>query len=167
MKKKILFTALLICAPVLASANDAPDASKVRDVLNYYHNGSTVTLVDYKLCKSIAKEGENKNECAEAIEGSSIEKGSKVYLWMNFLVPGDDTEKANVLVQYKYKGKTMDTSDLTMPQSIRYRTWRSLPTKKTGDWQVSIEQEKETGFVNVETIAFSVVDATEGTAAAQ
>ena len=167
MKKKILFTALLMCVPALASANEAPDANKVRDVLNYYHSGSAVTLVEYKLCSGIVKEGEDKNECAEVIEGTSLEKGSKVYLWMNFFVPGDNTEKTNVLVQYKYKGMTKDTSDLTMRQAIRYRTWRLLPTKKTGDWEVSIEQENEAGFTNVDTVAFSVVDPVEAPAEAQ
>jgi len=161
MKKKILFTALLMCVPALASANDAPDANKVREVLNYYHSGSAVTLVEYKLCSGIVKEGEDKNECAEVIEGSSLEKRSKVYLWMNYFVPGDHTEKANVLLQYKYKGKAMDGTELSMPQSVRYRTWRLLPTRKSGDWQISIEQENENGYSNIDTISYSVVDPSE------
>jgi len=166
MKKKILMALLLMSAPSLALAGDAPDANKVKEVLNYYHNGSTVTLVDYKLCAAIGKDGAAKNECAEVIESTQIEKGSKAYLWMNFLVPGDQTEKANVLVQFKYKGKAMDGAEIQMPQSIRYRTWKRLPTKKSGDWQVSIEQENEAGFTNIDTLAFSVVDSSETTSPA-
>ena len=124
-------------------------------------------LVNYKLCSSIAKEGKDKNECTEVIEDANIEKGSKAYLWMNFLVPGDDIEKTNVLVQFKYKGKAMNTSEIPMPQSIRYRTWRTLPTKKPGDWQVSIEQENETGFTSIDSIAFTVVDSSEAIAGTQ
>jgi hypothetical protein len=164
MKKQIMIAALLMVMPSLAWAGDTMDAGKVRDVLNYYHSGSNVILVDYKLCSNIAKEGENKNECAEVIEGNSIEKRSKVYLWMNFFVPGDQTEKANVLLQYKYKGKAMDGTELSMPQSVRYRTWRLLPTRKSGDWQVSIEQENEAGFSNIDTISYSVVDPAENAA---
>lgn len=159
MKKAVLVALLLAGMPAASWAGDRPSADTVRQVMDYYHNGSDVTLVEHKLCSDIVQEGENKNECGEMVSGSSVEAGSKVYLWMNFLVPGDTTEKANVLVQFKYKGKTVSTTETSMPQAIRYRTWRLLPTSKSGNWQISIEQEKADGYTSVETINYSVTEA--------
>ncbi len=160
MIRKIIYVLSIVAiAPAAVWAEGSIDTAKVREVLNYYHQGDTATLVEYKFCSGIVKEGENKNECEGEIDGSSIAAGSKAYLWMNFMIPGDDTEKANILVQYKYKGLTMDTNTLTMPQSIRYRTWRIVPTRKSGDWEVSVQQENESGFTAVETLSYKVVDA--------
>lgn len=158
MKKTFLFALLLAGMPAASWAGDRPSADSVRQVMDYYHTGSDVTLLEYKLCRDIAREGENKHECSEVVDGNTIEAGSKVYFWMNFLVPGDTTENANVLVQFKHKGRAISTYETPMPQTIRYRTWRLLPTNKTGDWQVAIEQEKADGYTAVETIGYSVVE---------
>lgn len=158
MKKIVLTVVLLACAPALVWAGEKPDANTVRQVMNYYHSGSDVTLIEHKICTEIASEGELKNECSAVVDGSSVEEGSKVYFWMNFLVPGDEAEGANVLVQFKYKGKAVSTYETSMSQAIRYRTWRLLPTNKAGSWQVSIEQEKTDGYTSIETINYSVVE---------
>jgi len=162
MKKKltnILLLAAFLC-PTLALAADV-DGNKVKEVMEYYHNGKTIVLVESVFCSEIAKEGDMKNECATPVDPKSIVKGSKTYVWMNFFVPGDDVDKANVLVQYKHKGRAIDSSEISMSQSIRYRTWRRLATQKEGDWQISIEQENENGYVNLGTLDYTVVDSVE------
>jgi len=148
----------MVLMPAVAWAGDAPDLDTVKRVLDYYHNGNTVTLVEYKFCSEIVKEGENKNECADTIDAAAIEKGSKAYLWMNFIVPGDNTEKANVLVQYLRKGMAMKTSEIQMPQSLRYRTWRQLPTKNAEAWSIAISQETQEGYKKIGNIDFTVVE---------
>jgi len=157
MKRKFVFL-LMLLMPAIAWAGDAPDVDTIKRVLDYYHNGSSVTLVEYKFCSEIVKEGENKNECADSVDAAAIEKGNKTYLWMNFLVPGDDTEKTNVLVQYIRKGMAMKTSEIHMPQSMRYRTWRLLPTQKADTWSVSISQEAKAGYEKIGNIDFTVVE---------
>ena len=168
--KRIMMTVMLLMAmPVAAQAADgAPDANTVKQVLSYYQNGKLITLVDYKFCTEIEKEGDNRNECAEVVDGNQIEKGSKVYLWLNFFVPGDDTEKANVLLQFKHKGTALDSKEVSVSQAIRYRTWRTIPTGKSGGWTIPVKQEGEAGYVDIDDISYTVVEpmAEPGTAAA-
>ena len=148
----------LILTPAIALADTASDADIVKKAMDYYHNGEAAVLIDYKFCSEIIKEGENKNECAEVVDAAAIAEDSKVYLWMNFFVPGDKAEKVHAMVQYGWKGRVMDNSDITLSQSFRYRTWRLIPTKKAGDWTVSVEQEGESAFMNLAKFSYTVAE---------
>lgn len=168
MKNKVtaMLLSLFIFVPALAFAGETT-SDKVKEVMDYYHTGKTVVLVDSRFCSEIGKEGDLKNECAVPADAKAVAKGSRVFFWMNFFVPGDDADHSNVLVQFKYKGKAIDSSEVSMSQSIRYRTWLRLPSQKEGEWQISIEQENEDGYVNLETLDYTVVDSAESTAADQ
>ena len=78
---------------------------------------------------------------------------------MNFFVPG--TEKANVLVQFKYKGKAIKSDEMSLSNAIRYRTWKTLATKKTGQWEIAIEQETADGYRSVANLSYTVVEKAE------
>ena len=152
------YYSLLLLAPFAmpAIAAEAPSAAEVRKVMQYYQDGSDVTLVESKFCTDVEKSGENKNECSEEISASTIEEGSKPLLWMNFFVPGN--EAANVLVQFKYKGKALNSDEMTLGNAIRYRTWKRLSTSKAGPWEVAIEQETADGYRPVATLSYTVVE---------
>lgn len=167
IKRINILAAMLLLLPALGWAEGTSDADTVKKALAYYHEGKDIVLVDYKFCTLINKEGENKNNCAEVVDGKTIVKGNKVYLWMNFFVPGDDTKKVKTLVQFSRKGKVMVSKTLSVSQSIRYRTWRQMPTKTVGDWKIAIEQEGEEAFSNIANLDYTVVDAPEETAVAQ
>lgn len=140
-------------------AADKPTQDEVRKVMSYYHDGSEVILVDSMLCEEISKSGENKNECDKPMADGPIPLNKSGYLWMNFLVPGND--KANLLVQFKYKNRALDSDELKVSSAIRYRTWKRLQTSKSGDWVVTVEQETADGYVPVATINYTVADAAE------
>jgi len=159
MKQKIIWVALALLLPGMAWAADKPTTETVKSVLNYYHTGQEVILLESKLCTEIIKDGENKNECSGELSTQQVSKGQKVFLWMNYFIPGDTIEKATVLMQFSRKGKVFNSRELSMPQSIRYRTWRLLSTRKTGDWSVNIEQEQENGYLSLGTVNYSVVEA--------
>ena len=142
MKRSIkVLLAVLMCLPAVAWADGMSDADTVKKAMTYYHDGEAAVLIDYKFCSEIIKEGDNRNECAEVVDAQSIAEDSKVYLWMNFFVPGDNVDKVHAMVQFGWKGRVMDNADISLSQSFRYRTWRLVQTKKAGDWSVSIEQE--------------------------
>ncbi len=61
----------------------------------------------------------------------------------------------------------MDNADISLSQSFRYRTWRLVPTKKAGDWTVSVEQEGADAFMNLAKFDYTVTEALEVSAAAE
>jgi hypothetical protein len=160
MRKNILLAlSALLCMPVLASAADAPSVDTVRQVMAYYHTGSDAVLVESKLCRDIAHEGANKNECVGEITDGKIARGEKAYIWMNFFVPGDDAGKRNFLVQFSRKGQVMKSNQLSMNQAIRYRTWYLLRTGTEGSWDISVSQERANDFLKLGDMSYSVVEA--------
>lgn len=155
------YYSLLLLAPFAlpAFAAEPPTAAEVRKVMQYYQDGTDVTLVESKFCSGVEKSGENKNECSAEVPANTIFQGDKSLLWMNFFVPGD--EKANVLIQFKYKGKAIKSDEMTLSSAVRYRTWRSLATKKSGSWEVAIEQEMDDGYRTVANLNYTVVEKPE------
>jgi len=148
MKKLLLLLALLILAPGLALAK--PDASVAKEVLDYYLKGSEVVLLEYNFCASIQN-----TQCIDPVDPTALAKGSEAYLWMNFMVP--KTVKSILFIQFKYKERTMLTSDdVTLQDSIGYRTWIQVPTDKIGDWDVVVEQERAQRYQGITTLAYSV-----------
>ncbi|MDH5784720.1 MAG: hypothetical protein OEZ16_03825 [Chromatiales bacterium] len=155
------YYSLLLLAPFTAPAfaADPPSPAEVRKVMQYYQDGSDVMLVESKFCTEVEKAGDNKNECAEEINATTIEEGSRPLVWMNFFVPGSDS--ANVLIQFKHKGKALKSDEMSLSNAIRYRTWKSLPTSKTGPWEIAVEQETAEGYRPVTTLSYSVVEKVE------
>jgi len=156
---RMIALSAIMAAPLPAMAADAPSADAVRQVMSYFHNGSDVILVDAKLCKEVAKEGDNKNECTEEISGNKVTQGDKVYVWLNFFVPGDDADARNVLVQFSSKGMVQQSHSLHMKQTTRYRIWYRLPTKRVGDWDVITSQEKADSYLKLGGLSYSVEEA--------
>lgn len=157
-----IYYSLLLAAPFAmpAFASEAPTTAEVQKVMQYYQTGTNVVLVESKFCTEVEKAGDNKNECAAEVDASTIEQGSKPpLLWMNFFVPGE--EKANLLVQFKYKGKAIKSDEMTLSNALRYRTWRSLTTSKPGAWEIAIEQEMADGYRPVATLNYTVVEKAE------
>lgn len=152
-------TLALVCAALFAlplQAAEKPSGDEVKRVMTYYSEGSEAVLVESKYCKSIEKSGANKNECAEVLADGAIPSKESGYLWMNFLVPG--SEKVNMLVQFKHKGRVLDSDEVKMSSAMRYRTWKRLQTHKAGEWEVSIEQETENGYAPIANLKYTVAD---------
>lgn len=156
---RIIALSAILAAPLPALAADAPSADAVRQVMSYFHDGSDAILVDAKLCKEIAKEGDNKNECTEEVPGNKVNQGDQVYVWLNFFVPGDNADARNVLVQFSSKGMVQQSHTLHMKQTTRYRIWYRLPTKRTGDWEVIASQEKADSYEKLGSLAYTVEEA--------
>jgi hypothetical protein len=159
MKKTCLVGFLLICLPALILAQDRPAPKEARKVIDYYYNGKGkgAILMDFKLCEEIPEKGEGKYECKREITGGKIRKGQEVFLWMSFLVPAGD--KAEILLQFKRKEKVRKVLPISLSGSPRYRTWKKVPTDKTGDWKVSVVQEMEERDLDLGELEFSVVEA--------
>lgn len=147
----------LFTLPALAA--DKPTTAEVKKVMDYYRDGSDAILVDSMLCEEIEKSGENKNECAKPLGNGPVPLHKNGYMWMNFLVPGND--KVNLLVQFKYKNRALDSDEIKLSNAIRYRTWKRLQTSKSGDWVVTIEQETENGYTPVATLNYTVAEEAE------
>lgn len=145
--KKLVILALLLVVPSLAMAK--PDGATAKKVLDYYLNGSEVVLLDYQFCSDIKD-----TECIGPVDPKALTNGSSAYLWMNFMVP--KPVKSTLFIQFKRKGRTMLTSEISMQDSIGYRTWIPLPTDKSGDWSIVVEEEKDSGYEAVSELAYTI-----------
>lgn len=152
MKKIVLVAILLLVVPVVSFAAPTPEAAK--QVLDHYWSGSTPLLVDYKFCSEISKEGENKNECVTEVDPSAIAKGDKVFLWMNYMVPKNTAYNISVLITRKNRPEK--TRDMSITSSLRYRTWTTLPTVKTGEHSIQVDQEVDDNFTTLKNLTYQV-----------
>ncbi len=152
--KKLWMTAIaaLLTAPAIAA--EKPSSDEVQRVMEYYQSGDEVVLAQQVLCGEVAKEGDNKNQCVAVIEPAVMKEGDRNLVWMNFMVPG--SESAKILVQFHYKGRVLSSKELTLSNAIRYRTWLSAPSSKTGEWTVSVEQELADGYAKVGEMSYTV-----------
>ncbi len=158
MKKVFILSILLAYLPTMSFAQDKPSSDEVRKVVQYYFNGKGqgAILMDFNLCQIIHKEGARKNECKLGIANKKIKKGQEVFLWLNFLVPVGD--EAEVLLEYKRKEKVRKIQNISIPKSFRYRTWRKIPTNKSGNWTINIFQEADDKDLDLGSLKYSVVD---------
>ena len=142
-----------------ALAVDVPSAAETKKVLDFYYNGQGqgVVLFETLLCKEIAKEGDNKNNCSEVITNGTATKGEAVNLWMAYLVPNGE-ENQNIIVQFEHKGVTRMVKNIQINGSIRYRTWRKISFNKTGSWTAKIFHEKGDDTILLNSVNITVVD---------
>ena len=147
LKKTLLLLALLTLIPGMAMAK--PDGATAKSVLDYYFNGSDVVLLEYNFCASIQD-----TECVNPVDPKAVASGTEAFLWMNFMVPKPVV--SNLFIQFQRKGRTLVTSEVTIQDSIGYRTWIPLPTDKSGDWKVVVEQEKAQGYEGVTNLAYTI-----------
>ena len=142
----------------VASAQ-APSPMEVKKVLDYYYQGQTQPpiLVDLKLCESIFKEGDEKNNCENVIDVNSITNGTSANIWMNFLVPKDTT--ASILIQLNQKGITRATRNTSISGSFRYRTWKKVTFNRTGDWTLKVFYENEDDVQELYSATLNVKEA--------
>lgn len=159
MKRLGLLAFLLLCLPAILLAQEKPAPAEAKKVIDYYYQGKDqgAVLVAHKLCAQIYEEGPFKYECQEVVTGEQIEKDREVFLWMSYLVPVGD--KPDIIIHYKRNNKVRSVQNLELPGSIRYRTWKKIPTEKLGDWEVSILQELADTDLKLGEIKYSVVEA--------
>jgi len=120
-----------------------PTPTEALKFLDYYYTGQGqgAVLADIKLCKEIAKEGDEKNNCAEEVS-SPLTKGEKYYLWMLYVAPqGDRVE--DILVQFNHSGITHSTKKVSVNGSFRYRTWKTFKLTSSGTWDIKILHPKD------------------------
>ncbi len=115
--------------------------------------------MERKLCQEIPEKGAEKYECKGEITDRRVKKGQKVFLWMNFLVPAGD--QAEILLQFQRKDRVRRVLPVSLSGSPRYRTWKKIPTDKTGNWKVSFVQEMEDADLNLGEFEFSVFEGKE------
>jgi hypothetical protein len=155
MKKAFLLLFITVLTTSL-SALDRPNTLEVKKVIDYYKHGkdSGVILVESMLCRAIHRDGPNKHNAKDVVSHTSFKKGEKIYLWMNFLVP--EHTKANIHFEYRRKGKARQISELLISTATRYRSWKIVPTNKTGTWEVLISQELANKDIELTKITYTV-----------
>lgn len=154
MKQITLLSTLLLVFTSFVSAAPSPDLT--RQVLDHYWSGDSPVLVEYKFCSEIAKEGENKNQCAVEADPAAIAKGDKVFLWMNYMVPKDTAQNISVLITRNSRPEK--TRDLKVTGSLRYRAWTTLPTDKSGTYAIQVDHEINDSFTALEKLGYTVAE---------
>jgi len=161
MKKQFFGLLFFITLPILLTAQSRPTPDEASKVIDYYLNGSSmgVVLLDYKLCRTIVK-----NECSTVVTSNTdlsgpkshyyLNKDQKIYLWMKFMVPLKD--KAKISIHYKKKRKIVKSIETVLSGSLRYRSWKIVPTENKGNWEVVIQQEIEKKVLSLGIINFTV-----------
>lgn len=156
MKKLIIIAAIITFIPALVIAVEKPSSKETKKVMDYYNTGKGrgAVLVDYILCQEMGKEEESKNECIRPLSGNVIKAGDEVYLWMNFMIPVDDT--ANIYLTYTRNNRIRNTQQIKLNSAFRYRTWKKITTDKAGQWTIQIFQELEDKDIDLGSITYEV-----------
>ena len=139
--RAIVLGLLLSLTPVLASAADRPTPEEARKVLDYIYNGKgqAPVLVDVKVCRDIAKDGDNKGSCVDEVTGP-LKKGESAYVWLLFMAAdGDNAKKATV--QFEVDGATAASKNMSIPGQQRSRTWYKHAFNKAGTWKIKVTLE--------------------------
>lgn len=148
--------AVFAIAPVAVAA-EVPSPNEANKVVEYYYSDAKEpVLMEFKICEAIHEDGDEKNNCKGELASGDIPEGTKAYLWMKFLVPGDAAP--GILMQLNHKGITRDTYSRNLTGSVRYRTWHSVEFSKAGDWDIQIFYEGED---DVKELYSSTVKVTE------
>lgn len=157
MRQLFLAVIISMLVPVAVGAQQQPTGEEASRVVNYYFNGQGygAVLMESRLCREVAEEGKYKNECVNPVTDNRVKKGEDVNLWMKFLVPEGD--QASILISFSIDGRVRKVSKTSISGSIRWRTWKAVPTYRTGDWSVVILQEMADQDVQLGTMAYTVV----------
>ena len=154
MKKKIalLSFALTFCNFLIffnSNVMAAPEAEKIREVVDYFYNGQKEgpVLIDSKLCKSIKD-----LECQDQLESNTTSLGEPVKVWMQFFVPKGDMYD-DIFVEYKQNGIPRNLKAHKVAGSIRYRLVDTYKPDKIGDWTVTIKR----GSKSLKILSFKVM----------
>lgn len=145
-----------------AMAQDKPTAGEARKVIDYYYHGKGqgAVLMDLQTCEGVGLEaGPQKNECLKNIDPGQIQIGQELQVWMNFLVPVDDT--AEIIVSFSRKDKVRHTANVKLTGATRFRTWKRIPTDKAGLWTLTIIQELEDRDLELGRLQYKVSEATQ------
>ena len=154
MKKKIalLSFALTFCNFLIFfnfNAMAAPEAKKIREVVDYFYNGQKEgpVLTDSKLCKNIKG-----HECQEQLESNTISVGESAKVWMQFLVPKGELYD-DIFVEYKHNSIPRNLQAHKVEGSIRYRLVDTYKPDKIGEWTVTIKRgSKSLKILNLKVI---------------
>ena len=161
---KRLSIALMVSLLVfgMAWAEEKPTPDEARKVIDYYYHGKGkgAILMDTTICEKVGQEeGPDKNECLNSVNPGQIQQNQEVHLWMNYLVPLNDT--ADIILAFSRKGKVRRTANIKLAGASRYRTWKKIPTDKAGQWTVSILQELEDQDLELGSMQFTVTAASQ------
>ncbi len=156
MKKLIAISIIVALIPTMGFALDKPSSQETKKVMDYYNEGigNGAVLVDFNLCTEMGKEEETKNNCIQPLSDVDILLGQEVYLWMNFMIPVDDT--ANVFITYTRNNRIRKTQATTLKSAFRYRTWKKIATNKPGQWTIKIFQEVEDKDIDLGSLTYVV-----------
>lgn len=146
----------------MAWGEEKPTPDEARKVIDYYYHGKGkgAVLMDLAICEKVGQEeGPDKNECLDSVNPGQIQQGQELHLWMNYLVPLNDS--ADIILAFSRKGKVRRTANIKLGGATRYRTWKRIPTDKAGQWTVSILQELEDQDLELGSMQFTVAAPTQ------
>lgn len=158
MKKWIILIVMIALMPALGIAVERPSSQEAKKVMDYYSHGkgNGAVIVDAVFCTEVAKEGEYKNDCVQSVSTNDIKVGDAVNLWMNFMVPANDT--ADIFITYTRNQRIRHTQKLALKGAFRYRTWKKIVTNKPGKWTIQIYQEVGDEDMDLGILTYNVVE---------
>ncbi|MCI0669015.1 MAG: hypothetical protein L0Y64_01000 [Myxococcaceae bacterium] len=150
--RSVLLSMLLLAAPGLAQegAKAPPEATRVKPpspeaVTAFWDfwfrgQGGGVVLADAKLCLEVARDGQDRNQCARELPAEGVPTNTVVFAWQAYLVPQGDTID-DITVQL-FHGETLrETRDVKLKgDGIRARNWTGLRLTRSGAWRVVIRR---------------------------
>jgi hypothetical protein len=151
---QILVAATITVSTVARAEPPNPDEAKKVYEFVEHGQGQGIVLEDARLCAEIPKNGEHRSECTQELT-DGIPAGSKIYVWVAYLVPKGDTV-ADVSVQVKQDDKVRETKDLDKLEGHGYlaHTWTMFTARKAGLWSAVIAR----GDKTLKTLTIKVGD---------
>lgn len=158
MKKLIIAIVMVALLPAAGIAVERPSSQEAKKVIDYYAQGkgNGAVIVDAVFCTKMGTEGDYKNDCVESISTNEIKVGDEVYLWMNFMVPANDT--ADIFLSYSRNQRIRNTQKIHLKNAFRFRTWKKIVTNKPGKWTIQIYQEVGDEDLDLGILTYNVVE---------
>lgn len=146
LRLRLCAVCLMLAATSLQAAeekatleNTVPSAESIRQVFNYYHQGTKALLTESVICERIGDMPPKRFECINSIDPSQpLLRYSEGYFWVSLMVPVGYSGKLEY--RFLHEEKPVNISSVSISPSLRYRVWKFLPTHKAGKWKVELTQ---------------------------
>ena len=128
----------LLSSPALA--DEAPTASEIKKVMDFFRNGQGKgpVLVDLVPCLKVDRPAPGKKkDCLEGV-ADEVPKGTVVNAFTRWFVPEGDTYE--LTFEWLHEGEVVSSGTVTVEGSFGYGTWKAKSLTKAGAWEVRVKR---------------------------
>ena len=144
--------------PELGVVPMRPTSLEIKKVVEYYLKGSDPVLVDFKICRRLAKRGDRRDDCVIEAGAPRLASGEKDYLWMSLLVPRSLSSR-NLVVRFSQADQVRASAREVLPSgegAMRYVIHPSIPLLPPGSYEATVWWDDQVNLKLLDETSFDV-----------